>query len=80
VQHCNGRCNGERLKITKISNNPTILLPGTKYNGRREAIHRLQNCKNKEGYEILREKQRKNMRFSLFLGFLFLLVLMIPRC
>ena len=37
--------------MTEISN-PTIFLAGTEYNGRREAIHKLQNCKNREGYEI----------------------------
>jgi len=58
VQCYNWRYNGELLKITKISNNPTILLPETKCNGSGEAIHMLQNCKNKEEYEILCEEQR----------------------
>jgi hypothetical protein len=69
VRYYDWRYNGERLKITKTSKNPKILLPETKYNGSGETIHKLQKCKNKEEYEILCEKQRKNMRFSLFLGF-----------
>jgi hypothetical protein len=48
VQYFNWRYNGERLKMTKVSNNPTMLLPETKYNGSGEAKHKLQNCKNKE--------------------------------
>jgi hypothetical protein len=71
VQYCIWCYNGERLKMTKIRNNPTILSAETKYNGSGETIHTLQNCKNKEEYEILCEEQRKNVLFSLFLGFCF---------
>jgi hypothetical protein len=54
VQYCNWGCNGEGLRMTEISNKPTIFFffAGTECNGRREAIHKLQNCSNIEGYEI----------------------------